>query len=547
MRVGLLQMHSIAGQIDWNARKILESLRAAQKSNVDLIVTPELALMGYPGYDLLTQRWILEKEAAALKMLAAATQEYRVALLVGHTTPATDNWFWNAASFFENGSLRGCIKKERIPSYNVFSEARHFIAFTEPQPLIVFQGCRLGVSICEDDWDEVEAYGPSFSRKYPGPTPLFGDDRKNCDLHINLSASPFEWSKKNRREKTFTSLSTRLGKPFLWVNRVGGQDEILFDGQSAIVDGLRRSYGKAFAEDLLVWDSDETSGQSSETTSGNENSWSTLANALTMGIRDFVRQSGASQVLLGLSGGIDSACVAMLAAKAVGPENVFGISLPSAITSENSKDLARRQAALLGISYSETSIRPVVEAASCQLNFNGPSLAQENLQSRARGLLLMGEANQTGRLLLCCTNKSEMAMGYGTMYGDLTGALAPIGDLFKSQVYGLCHYANHRSEVILSEILTREPTAELALGQTDLDSLPPYPILDTFLDEILNYQGKNISSPDWQLLLAPFTTETLIKKLRRAEFKRYQAPPVLRVQNRSFGRSWQMPIAYQQP
>ncbi|MEZ4814707.1 MAG: NAD+ synthase [Bdellovibrionota bacterium] len=544
MRIALLQMRSIVGQIQWNCSKVKAALDRAQKDKIDLVVTPELALLGYPCDDLLSFQFTYEKEQSALKELQAYTQKTGVALLVGHTEKTESSWFYNCASLFESGQCLGTIRKERLPSYNIFNEARQFIAFSGTQPLLSFRGKKLGISICEDDWDEVNAYGSTYPRKYPCPGPAFKDERSQCDIHINLSASPFESSKAHTREKAFEALATKMGKPFLWVNRVGAQDAAIFDGQSSVYDPKLCLQAKSFEEDFLVWDESLPAKKMAHNSSDwPQLTWSYLENALCLGIRDFIHQSGSQKVLLGLSGGIDSSCVAALCAQALGPENVTGVSLPSNITSELSKQLAKEHAKKLGIHFKEISIEKSIETLSKEAELSPGTLAYENIQSRIRGVILMAESNSTGALVMACGNKSEYATGYGTLYGDIAGALAPIGDLFKSEVYGLCHFMNRNEKVFADELLARPPTAELAHNQKDTDSLPHYAILDAFLYELLERQGHAFIDRDWSTFLRNTTAPELLKKVLGSEFKRFQAPPILRVSNWAFGKSWSMPIA----
>ena len=293
-----------------------------------------------------------------------------------------------------------------------------------------------------------------------------------------------------------------------------------------------------------------TSGQAATALLPTPSDWQQLDTCLQMGLRDFVRQSGATGVIVGLSGGIDSTCVAALAVKALGAENVLGLSLPTALTSDLSRSLAKDFAAKLGIEFREISLQSIIHETEKALAQNsGWKISQglpfENLQSRTRGLVLMAESNQSGKLLLACGNKSEYATGYGTLYGDTAGAMAPIGDLLKSEVYGLCHYWNslQKSALIPQAILDRVPTAELAPNQKDTDSLPRYDVLDAFLQEMLDRQGLAFVTKDWSAFLTPHSKDALLNKIMGAEFKRYQCPPVLRVHNRAFGRSWNMPIA----
>lgn len=537
-------MRSIVGQVEWNTSKIKAALDRAAIEKIDLVVTPELPILGYPCDDLLSFQFVVKQEADALAELKLHTQKTGVALLVGHTEKTESGWFHNCASLFENGETLGTIRKERLPSYNIFSEARHFIAFEGDQKLLHFRGKKLGISICEDDWDEVDAYGSTFPRKHPLPGPATKDERAHCDIHINLSASPFEAGKTRAREEAFTKLAKTLKKPFLWINRVGAQDAAIFDGQSAVYAPELSLKAKSFEEDFLVWT--EASPKKSYTHTDNEWSelvWQELQDALCLGIRDFVHQSGAKKVVLGLSGGIDSACVAALCARALGPANVLGLSLPSSITSTTSKVLAAELAQRLKIEFKEISIADSIASLGQTAHIPKSTLAFENLQSRVRGVVLMAESNLNGSLVMACGNKSEYATGYGTLYGDIAGALAPIGDLLKTDVYGLCHFMNRKEKIFSEEILNRAPTAELSEGQKDSDSLPHYALLDAFLHELIERQGKAFIDKDWAAFFKNTTAPQLLNKVMSAEFKRYQAPPILRVSNWAFGKSWSMPIA----
>ncbi len=538
-------MRSIVGRVDYNTKKILGALDelSSKYSDPTLLITPELAILGYPPDDLMACQWILEAEKQALQTLAAATLNKNVSLLVGHTELTESGFFHNCVSLFSNGALVGCIRKERLPSYNVFAEARHFISYTEAQKCLELAGVKLGITICEDAWDQVDAYGSLFKRKHPNQNPALKDNRKECDVHINVSASPYEWAKREQRQTAFSELSKKIGKPLLWINRVGGQDEVLFDGMSAVysAEGSLLKSAASCQEEILIWSSQESTHQHHNS----EAPWKNLDECLQMGIRDFVQQSSAQKVVLGLSGGIDSACVAALAAKALGPKNVLAVSMPSPLTSELSKNIAAEFAKSLGIEFQEWPLEKMMQATLATTEINSSSLAYENLQSRLRAVLLMAESNKSGRLVLACGNKSEYATGYGTLYGDIAGALAPIGDLLKTEVYGLCHYWNtlEKTKMIPQVLLDREPTAELAPNQKDSDSLPSYEILDAFLNELLERQGLAFVTKDWKAFLKNYTAQDLINKVTRAEFKRYQAPPILRVHNRAFGRSWVMPIA----
>lgn len=550
MRLAILQSNPKIGGVQSNLAWLAAQMRQL-KDKVDLFVTPEQALTGYPARDLWAQKNLLRNEAAALAQLAELSRELGVGLLVGHSEarPGYEGKkLYNSASLYDRGDLVGIRRKERLAAYDVFEEERHFEAWRGPaQGLMAFRGLKIEVAICEDSWDSVKAFGLRDVRKYP-PREI---PREKADLFINLSASPFAVQKRSYREDLFSSLALRRSIPVVYANCGGGQDGLLFEGASFVMgaDGNLKTRARSFVEDVLLVDvhGDEVHAPAPMAF---KDSWSELYEALVCGLRDFVHKSGAKRALLGLSGGIDSAFCAVLARDALGAENVLGVSLPTRHTSDLSRRLAQDTARRLGISFREISIQPGVDVFHQSLQLSTSTLAAENLQSRARALCLMGIANFEGRLLLATGNKSELALGYTTLYGDLAGAVAPLGDLYKTEVYGLSHALVIRAaedgveSPIPPESLSREPSAELSTGQKDLDSLPHYAVLDGLLYELIENQGETIHKEQgWNEALGErFSVEKIREKLLSQEFKRKQAPPILKVHQRSLGPGWLSPV-----
>lgn len=551
MRLAILQLNPMVGQPRRNASRLEEVLKR-HANEADLFVTPELFVVGYPARDLLSLPDVLDEEARALESLRELTGQLGVGLLVGHTErrKGPGKPLFNAASLFDRGQRVGRVHKRRLPAYDIFEEERFFEASTEKGAPLNFRGTKLGISICEDHWTSVLAFGRRDVRSYP--VDEIGDSlARAADIIINLSASPFSRGKVSVREDLFASMALKYGKPLVYVNSVGGQDELLFDGGSFAVnaEGQRAARAPSFEEKTVIVKLEGSAWSSNEVPATRPNAWAELEGALVMGLGDFVRKSGGKKILLGLSGGIDSALCAALAAKALGPTNVLGVSLPGTHTSQLSRDEAKDVAQRLGISFREILLKEPLTAFDKAVGFKAP-LAKQNLQSRTRGLILNTLANEEGAFTLCTGNKSELAMGYATLYGDLAGALAPLGDLYKTEVYGLSHFMNRtaraqgKNDLIPPVTLSRPPTAELAPDQKDADDLPPYEVLDGALEEVLENQGRVRGSlEDWDKLLAPrYSITKLRTRVHSQEFKRRQAPPLLRVHGRAFGQGWHMPI-----
>jgi len=551
LRVCVLQLNPLVGDVLHNFSQIRRAIEK-DPARADLYVTPELALVGYSPRDLLSYPQLLSAEAEALKELAILSQQYQIGILVGHTETRSGNGkpLHNAATLFDSGLCAGRIRKRRMPYYDIFEEERFFESYegNDQRPLL-FRGSSLGVFICEDAWNEVTRYGKNDTGFSPHED-LIHKQLSGADLLINLSASPYAIGKLKRRREAFAYHATKHTTPLLFASSVGAQDEILFDGGCFAMkaDGKIVTEAPSFVESEIIVGFDprtrSLSELSKEPATCTESDWAKLHAALCMGLGDYVRKSGFKKVVIGLSGGIDSALVAELACEALGAENVLGISLPTKFNSPETREDARMLAKNLGMEFREAPIESLLHAVKDTLNVKEAGLTFENLQSRCRGIMLMTISAQEARLLLATGNKTEFAMGYATLYGDMCGALAPIGDLYKTEVFGLCHWIQSQKNCFPQTILSRAPSAELAPGQKDQDSLPEYAVLDTILEDMIENQNLNHkASKEFLETCSQHSYDRVFKTFQAMEFKRFQAAPILKVHGRSFGASWRMPVA----
>ena len=538
MKILAAQLNPRVGDLTENTARILAALELARTSRADLVVTPELALTGYPPRDLLDRPRLHEAIASSLITLTRATLN-GPALLVGLPLhhPTRPHQLQNAALLIEDGRLLARHNKLLLPSYDVFDEARHFLP-GDALTAVTFRGRRLLLSICEDLW---ACDDPTLAARY-GRDPL--DDAQPADLLINLSASPFARGKLERRLHTLAVASAKLQTPILYLNQVGANDELIFDGTSLIMlpDGHAKQLAPPFHEAAVTFDLDRLHETPNLTVS---DPVERTLQALLTGIRDYFRKTGFSRALLGLSGGIDSALTAALAVRALGPDNVIGLLMPSHFSSQGSLDDATALARNLGIETHTIPIEPAFVALrdTLQPSFQNQTqgLTEENLQARIRGILLMAHANHHNALLLTTGNKSELAVGYCTLYGDMCGALAPIADLTKGRVWQLARHLNRDGIVIPVNSIEKPPSAELRENQTDQDSLPPYEILDLIVEAYVERER----SPD-DLIQDGFDPDTVARVTRLidlSEHKRRQTPPVLRITEKAFGTGRRYPIA----
>jgi NAD+ synthetase len=543
MKIGLLQLNATIGDLSGNLHRLLEGYRKLADAGADVILAPELFLCGYPPRDLLLRPDFVAANRAALDEAAAATQGRDAVLCVGFVEENRERHgkaLWNAVGWLHEGKVAHVIRKGLLPTYDVFDEDRYF----EPCPhatLIEWKGRKLGMTICEDIWNDAD-FWPDPARLYPrDPVRELRD--AGADAILNLSASPWHLGKEDTRLGLLQRAARDEKVPVFQVNMVGGNDELIFDGQSAAFDAQGNLIwrGAAFEEATAVINLDAPGTQPLV----RESSEAQLYKALSLGIRDYVAKCGFQSVTLGLSGGIDSALVAVLAAEALGPQRVHGFAMPARYSSPGSLHDAEALARNLGIAYRVVPIEAPFQAMEKELApvFAGKpaDLAEENMQSRLRGLTLMAISNKFGHLVLTTGNKSEMAVGYCTLYGDMCGALGPIADLTKTQVYRLALWINREKEIIPAATISKPPSAELRHDQKDQDSLPPYDLLDQILDlYIVQHRSKA------EIVAAGFDAATVadvLNKVTFSEYKRRQAAPGLKVSPRAFGMGRRIPIA----
>jgi NAD+ synthase (glutamine-hydrolysing) len=540
MKIGLAQINTIVGDLNGNRAKILESYRKLVDEGADIIVFPELVVTGYPPRDLLFKSQFVSNNVKSLE--AIASEVGTVPALVGFVEPNPSEKgrrFFNSAAWCERGKVRHTARKCLLPTYDVFDEDRYFEANREPA-IFNWKGWRMGVTICEDIWT-----GPivETSRHYE-TDPLSFFEGADVDMVLNLSASPWHYGKDSTRQAIVRTAALRIGKPVVYVNSVGGNDELIFDGHSMVMSqrGELLCGLAPFEEDLQVYELDGADKHIDD--QFQRDSLADIHDALALGLRDYAHKSGFQKSLIGLSGGIDSALTAAIAAKALGPENVIGISLPSEISSEHSKDDARKLAENLGIQFETLPIAKVVDGAmeTLQPMFGdmAADVTEENVQARARGLLLMAVSNKFGALLLTTGNKSEVSVGYCTLYGDMAGGLAVLSDLPKTRVYALSHWVNREKEIIPWNTITKAPSAELRPDQKDEDSLPPYHVLDAILKRYIE-MGESSA----EIIDAGYSEEVVrdvIRKVDLNEYKRKQAAPGLKITPLAFGVGRRIPI-----
>jgi NAD+ synthase (glutamine-hydrolysing) len=559
MKIAIAQLNPTIGSLEKNAQKILDFAQKSLEKGACLLLTPELSLCGYPPRDLLLNPGFIEAISQQLEKLAQQLPP-QLAVLVGTVEMNPDamangeKLLYNSIAWLEGGRIRNVFHKRLLPSYDVFDEDRYFESGKKSHVLTVetplenkksSTPVKIGVTVCEDLWNDEGFWG---KRNYE-VNPIQDLVQNKVDLIVNLSASPYSVGKQKLREAMLKHSATTYQIPIIYVNQVGGNDDLIFDGNSFAVNRTGKIMGcaKAFEADLAIleYDVQQQDLQLCSIAASPQTEEEEIWSALVLGVRDYAQKCGFSQVVLGLSGGIDSALVAAIAAEAMGRENVLGVLMPSPYSSAHSVSDAFKLVEKLGIQSCQLPISAAMNAYDQILEplFAGTEfgVAEENLQSRIRGNLLMAIANKFGHLLLSTGNKSEMAVGYCTLYGDMNGGLAVIADVPKTRVYDLCRWLNRNGEVIPANILEKPPSAELKPGQVDQDSLPPYDILDNILDRIIHLH----ESSDQIIAVGydPQVVKKVMKLVVRAEFKRRQAPPGLKITDRAFGTGWRMPIA----
>ncbi len=535
LKVLIAQNNYTVGDFEGNFQKIIASLQTARNKGCSLVVTSELALTGYPPRDLLTYPLFLQQHDAILKRIGEHTKG--LTLLVGCLRQNLQSGapLFNSCAVFQDGQLTQTYDKQLLPTYDVFDETRYFQPGSSSRCILV-DGKKVAITICEDLWFE------KMERLYH-QDPLEKVAHEKPDLLVNLSASPFEVGKLPLRIKLCQKAAQKLSCPVILSNQVGGNDSLIFDGHSLVVDANGPLHiAKGFAQDNPCIDLSQRTLPPSMTEDMHQ-----LYDALCIGIRDYFHKQDFKKAIIGLSGGIDSALVCALAAEALGKENILAISMPSRFSSKHSQEDAKKLSDRLGVRLITVPIEQVHASYLKLLEkpFGGPceGVTDENLQSRIRGMILMAFSNKFNHLVISCGNKSEMAMGYATLYGDLTGGLSAISDLTKTQVYQLANWINRDQEVILQSIIDKPPSAELRPDQKDSDSLPDYGILDSIIVSYLEtHKSADDISKEHHIDLK--LVSEVIAKIHRSEYKRSQSPIGLKVTSKSFSTGWQFPIVH---
>lgn len=543
MRITLAQLNPTVGDTNGNLGMATAALQHASREDADLVVFTELFLIGYPPRDLLNRCWYVNRIETALQELAHASKVHpHMGLIVGaplQTGRDTGRGLYNSAVLIQDGQIVGTANKSLLPTYDVFDEDRYFDRHNGVEPL-EFNGEKLGLHICEDAWNDPELW-PRRRMYERDPVAELAD--KGATILINISASPFSKGKEQVRYRLISRHAQRHKLPFVYVNQVGGNDELIFDGRSFCFDAEGRPLAvlPAFAEHLATVDLPTAEPVQYEP----QPEMATVHNALVLGIRDYLRKCGFAKAVVGLSGGIDSAVTACLAAEALGSANVMCLAMPSQYSSAGSVEDAQSLARNLGIELQVVPIKPIFDAYLATLHglFAGtpPGTAEENVQARIRGNLLMAMSNKYGSLVITTGNKSELAVGYCTLYGDMSGGLAAISDVPKTMVYELARYINRDREIIPAPSITKAPSAELKPNQRDQDTLPPYGILDQIIEL---YVEEDFCAAD--IVERGFDEDVVhwvLRTIDRNEYKRRQAAPGLKVTSKAFGVGRRMPVA----
>ena len=543
MIVALAQLNYIIGDFEGNAPKIMGYIEKAKNEGADLIVFSELSVTGYYPHDLLEKKEFIRKAEETVHKIAGSCNG--IAAIVGApriNENEQGKTLFNSAFFLADGKIQSIHNKTLLPTYDIFDEYRHF----EPNRdfhVVEYKGERIAVTICEDLWDEQPTANEFGKNKLYRVSPMEELAKFNPGFVVNISASPFSYNQENWRKDVLVKKAKKYKLPIFYVNQTGAQTELIFDGGSVFINeqGEIVKELKYFEEDFLVVD---TQNQGETALQPKTDRIGKIHDALVLGIRDYFRKMGFKQAILGLSGGIDSAVTAVLAVRALGPENVRVLLLPSKYSSVHSVDDARQLAENLGIRYDIVKIQRAVDEFEKELAplFEGTQsgIAEENIQARARGIFLMALSNKFGHILLNTTNKSECAVGYGTLYGDMNGGLAVLGDVYKTDVFQMARFMNARGEIIPENTIVKPPSAELRPDQKDSDSLPEYEILDEILFSFieLNQSPAEIENKGFD----PEVVKKVIRMVNINEYKRFQTPPILRVSSKAFGFGRKMPL-----
>lgn len=540
MKIALVQINPVIGDFKRQCRSIASYAGQAAAKGCDLVVFPEMAVCGYPPKDLLDRRVFVEANHQALEYLVNSITGIGVLLgYVATSSDASGKPLRNAAVLFEDGRVLHHVHKQLLPTYDVFDERRHFEPGRPGQPYD-YKGHRLGVTICEDVWNDKDV----FDTRLYDIDPVEHLAENGMDLLINIAASPFHKGKVAFRDHMLSTIAAKHRTPVVFVNQVGGNDQLLFDGASTafLSDGTVAARARDFREDLVVFDTQSGQGEMHDLA---EDTVDSVLEALIMGTRDYVTKCGFQKAVIGLSGGIDSALTAYIAVRALGPEHVATVFMPSAFTSEDNFKDSRQLAQNLSVDYTIIPINDIFQLFLTHLmpsaDLENPGITEQNIQARIRGTLLMGISNRDGSLVLSTGNKSELAVGYCTLYGDMNGGLAVISDVPKTLVYDLCRRINRDKAIIPWRIIDKPPSAELKPDQTDQDDLPPYEVIDPILEGYVEQSQSAQAMVD-----AGFDPDVVAEVIRRVdqnEYKRHQAAPGLKVTPKAFGEGRRYPLA----
>ena len=544
MKIALAQLNYHINNFDNNVAKIIAHIRRAKEAGAELVVFSELAVCGYPPHDLLERREFLEKCEAAIESIAEHTDGIGVIVGAPSVNPSeSGKMLFNSAYFLAEGEVLHVTHKTLLPTYDIFDEYRYF----EPNrnfDVVEYRGNQIAITICEDLWDDQPIVNRFGKNRLYRTSPMEHLAKQSPDIVINIAASPFSHDKVEDRLSVFLGNVRRYKLPVIYVNQVGANTDLIFDGSSMVLsaDGEVCASLRSFEEDFSVVDTDLLEPQQVSPSTTIER----IHQALVLGIRDYFKKMGFKAAALGLSGGIDSAVVLALAAEALGKDNVRVLMMPSRYSSDHSVSDAVAQADRMGVRYDIVTIEEGFKAFENMLQpiFDDLpiNVAEENIQARIRGILVMGISNKFGNLVLNTTNKSEAAVGYGTLYGDMNGSMSILGDVYKTQVYELARYINTREDIIPENVISKAPSAELRPDQKDTDSLPDYPILDSILFRYIERQDDAES-----IVAAGFDRDIVQKVIRLVnlnEYKRYQFAPVLRVSSKAFGYGRKMPLVF---
>ncbi len=540
MKVTIAQVNPTVGDIDENTKK-LKGILDKHSEGSDIIIFPEMFITGYPPKDLLERKDFIKKVEKSIRDITLFSKKFRdTGIILGAPLRNGDNGMglFNSAFLISNGKVVSHQMKSLLPTYDVFDEARYFDP-SKSIDVIGFKGEKLGISICEDAWNDPELW----HRRNYGFNPIDVLAKKGATLMINISASPFHLEKEKVRFRVVSNHAKKHKTPFIYVNQVGANDEIIFDGRSIAVDRNGRLIKalKPFEEQVITVDTETRGDDHYEP----QEKMESLRDALVLGIKDYFRKCGFRKAVIGLSGGIDSAVTFALAVEALGKENVLGISMPSKFSSRGSIEDSRKLAKNLGTEFKVIPIKETHDAylSTLEEHFRGrkPDVTEENIQARIRGNILMAFSNKFGYIVLSTGNKSEISIGYCTLYGDMSGGLAVISDVPKTMVYDLAGFINAKREIIPRDSIEKPPSAELRTGQKDQDTLPPYDELDRIIYE---YVDEKHSPGEMKMKgLSPDTVDWVVSAVNRSEYKRKQAPPGLKVTTKAFGHGRRMPIA----